>query len=266
MKNIFKCIGISVILIFSFFYTEKINDILILNSELFNEIENNSDKYNAKYVNAQIEDDYIIPGLNGLEVDVFSSYYNMKDLEVFNASFLLYNEISPVISIDNNKDKIIIKGNELKNMVAIIVKDNKTIIDYSYSRGIKISRLVTLETFDEDYNYEQINNEVENFKKLERRLNKKNNSNICIINDLNIKLCQDNKKYLVKPSLTMNNYNLSDIKNEIKKGDIIYVGDNVSLTDYKLLIHQIIYQDLNIVYLSNLINEERDWIPFFFLV
>ena len=56
----------------------------------------------------------------------------------------------------------------------------------------------------------------------------------------------------------MNNYNLSEIKNKIKKGDIIYVGDNVSLTDYKLLIHQIIYQDLNIVYLSTLINEERD--------
>ena len=101
MKNIFKYIGISVILIFSFFYTEKINDILIVNTELFNEIENNSDKYSAKYVNAQIEDDYIIPGLNGIEVDVFSSYYNMKDLEVFNDSFLLYNEISPVISIDN---------------------------------------------------------------------------------------------------------------------------------------------------------------------
>ena len=71
-------------------------------------------------------------------------------------------------------------------------------------------------------------------------------------------MCQKNKKYLVKPSLIMNNYNLSEIKNKIKKGDIIYVGDNVSLTDYKLLIHQIIYQDLNIVYLSTLINEERD--------
>ena len=41
--------------------------------------------------------------------------------------------------------------------------------------------------FEALFNYwnehNEINNEVENFKKLERRLNKKINSNICIINE-----------------------------------------------------------------------------------
>lgn len=258
MKNIFKYIGISVIFVFSLFYTEKINDILISNSDLFNEIESNTNLYKTSYVNAQIDNDYIIPGLNGLEVDVFSSYYNMKDLKVFNENFLLYKNISPVISIENNKDKIIIKGNELKKMVSIILKNNTTIIDYAYSLGIPFSRLVNLETFAENYNYEQLNDELENFNKLERSLNKKNNSNICIINDLNKELCQNNKKYLVKPTLILNNYNLSEIKSNISNGSIIYIDDNVSLTDFKVLIRQINYQDLKIVNLSTLITEERD--------
>ena len=257
MKNIFKYIGISVIFVFSFFYTEKINDILISNSDLFNEIESNTNLYKTNYVNAQIDNNYIIPGLNGLEVDVFSSYYNMKDLEVFNENFLLYNKISPAISIENNKDKVIIKGNELKKMVSFVIKDNQNIIDYSYSLGIPFSRLVTLETFDENYNYEQLNAEIKYFNKLERRLNKKNNSNICIVNNLNKELCQNNKKYLVKPTLSMNNYNLSEIKNNIFNGSIIYIDDNVSLTDYKILIRQINYQDLKIANLSTLITEER---------
>ena len=67
-----------------------------------------------------------------------------------------------------------------------------------------------------------------------------------------------NKKYLVKPTLSMNNYNLSEIKNNILNGSIIYIDDNVSLTDYKILIRQINYQDLKIVNLSTLITEERD--------
>ena len=64
----------------------------------------------------------------------------------------------------------------------------------------------------------------------------------------------------------MNNYNLSEIKNNILNGSIIYIDDNVSLTDYKILIRQINYQDLKIVNLSTLITEERDWKSFFFLL
>ena len=94
--------------------------------------------------------------------------------------------------------------------------------------------------------------------KLERRLNKKSNSDICVINDLNKELCQKNDKYLVEPTLIFNNYNLSDIKSRIESGIIIFIEDNVQLFDYKVLLRQIYYQDLEIVKLSTLINEERD--------
>lgn len=258
MNNTFKYIGISVFLIFSFYYTEKTNNILISNNSLFNTIKESSYIYEKDSINAVLDGNYIVPGMNGLEVHLLDSYYNMKEFNKFNDKYLKYSYVAPVISVDNNKDKIINRGNSAKRCVSIILKDNNNIIDYSYSVGLDFSRLVDINTFDDFYNYEQVNNEIENFNKLERRLNKKSNSNICVITDLNKKLCQNNDKYLVKPTLTLNNYNLKDIKKSIENGVIIYVDDNVKLIEYKLLLKQINYQDLKIVRLSKLINEERD--------
>lgn len=258
MNNTFKYIGISMFLIFSFYYTEKTNNILITNNTLFNVIKEKSYLYGQDSINAKIDGNYITPGINGLEVHLLDSYYNMKEINTFNENYLEYNSILPVISIDNNKDKIINKGNNSKKCISIVIKDNKNVIDYSYGVGLDFSRIVNLDTFDEFYSYEQINNEVDNFNKLERRLNKKSNSNICVITDLNKELCQKKDKYLVKPTLTFNNNNLKDIKKSIENGVIIYVEDNVQLYNYQLLLKHISYHDLKIVRLSKLIKEERD--------
>ena len=69
---------------------------------------------------------------------------------------------------------------------------------------------------------------------------------------------KENKKYLVEGTITLNNYNLSSIKNNIKSGYIIFINDNVSLYDFKILVRQIYYQDLNIIFVSDLLKEERD--------
>ena len=106
--------------------------------------------------------------------------------------------------------------------------------------------------------YEQINNDSVEYNKVESMLNNANiNKNICFINNQIIDICKNNSKYLVESTLTLNNYNLSTIKQSIKSGYIILINDNVSLTDFKILVKQIYYQDLSIIYLSELITEER---------
>lgn len=258
MRKLFNYIGISAIVVFSFYYTERINNIVVTNSALFSEINEKSTNYEIKPVNATIDGNYIIPGLNGLNIDLFSSYHNMKSLDVFNENYLVYDESLPTVSVKENIDKIIVKGNSNKKSVAIILKDNKNIIDYSYSKNILFSRLVTIDTYDEVKNYEQINNETAKFKKLDNILNKKHNSNICVVNSSNEEVCRKYRKFLVKESLKLSNYNIGEVKSLIESGSIIFVDDNVSLADYKILIKQIYYQDLDIVWLSTLINEERD--------
>ena len=259
MKNLFKYIGLTSILLFSFYYTEKMSDIVINNSSLVAEINENSKDYNIEAVSAIIEDDYIIPGLNGYTVNVFKSYDNMRFLDTFNSYYLEYDTISPNISLKNNKDKIVKYGNKNKKSVAIIVENNIDIINYSKEKNIKKTRLINHESFENNVFYEQINNDAVEYKKVESMLNNNNiNKNVCVINNNLIDICKKYEKYLVEPSLSLNNYNLASIKDNIKSGYIISINDNVNVTDYKILVRQIYYQDLDIVSLSELITEERD--------
>ena len=252
MKTIFKYLGLFVILVFSFYYTEKMSDIVINNNSLV------SDEYNVKAVSAVIEDDYIIPGLNGYAVNVLKSYNNMKFLDTFNSYYLEYDKVTPHISLENNRDKIIKKGNKNKNAVSLIVSNNLEILEYSKEKKIHVTRLVNHQTYDKNSYYEQINNDYTEYNKVELMLNNNNsNTNICYISNNIIDLCKKNNKYLVEATFNLNNYNLASIKDSIESGSIIYINDNVTLTDYKILVRQILYQDLNIVYLSNLITEER---------
>ena len=259
MKNLFKYVGLTAILLFSFYYTEKMSNIVINNSSLVTEINQNSKDYNVEAVSAIIEDDYIIPGLNGYSVNVLKSYDNMRFLDAFNSYYLEYDIVSPNISLENNKDKIIKYGNKKKKSVSIIVENNIDIIEYSKEKNIKITRLVNYDSFDKFAYYEQVNNDSVEFKKVESMLDNNNlNKDICIINNNLLDICKKYKKYLVEPSEVLNNYNLSSIKDSVKSGYIIKINDNVNVIDYKILLRQIYYQDLSIVTLSELIKEERD--------
>lgn len=259
MKKLFTYIGITSIFLFSFYYTEKVSSIVINNSSLVMKINENSSKFNILPVSAEINGDYIVPGINGTNVNVLKSYNNMKALEVFNSYYLEYDKVLPEISLENNKDKIIKNGNSLKNAVSVILKDNVDLINYSKEKNIKITRLVNYDTFDKLSSNEQINDDIEKYKSVEKMLNGNNlNKNICVINKNNLDLCKENNKYLVEPTHKLYNYNLANIKSNIKSGNIIYINDDINLTDYKILIRQIYYQDLDIIPLSKLITEQRD--------
>lgn len=258
MKKLFKYIGLSSILLCSFYYTEKMSTVVTKNNKLVMKINENKNNYSIKPVSAIIDGDYIIPGLNGYAVNVLKSYDNMKYLDTFNSYYLEYDVVKPKISLNNNKDKIIKYGNSNKKNVAIIIENNQDIIDYLSKNKINITRIVDLNTYNKDSYYEQINGDYSNYKKVEALLTRNNNNkNICYLNNNIKEICQENKKYLVEASLILNNYNFSKIKDNIKSGYIIYINDSVNISDFKLLIRQINYQNLKIVFLSNLITEDN---------
>ena len=82
---------------------------------------------------------------------------------------------------------------------------------------------------------------------------KKINKNLCYVKNNISKLCKD--KYLFKESLIINHSNISLNKNKIKSGEIILVQRSLTISELEILINQIKYQDLNIIYLSELIKE-----------
>ena len=243
---------------FSFFYTEKIANFVLENNELYQTIENEKENYTIESIDAVISDDYIIPGLNGLEVNVKDSYFNMKDIDVFNEYYLLYDVIYPNISVMDNLDKIITQGNSKKRCVAFILEYDKNIINYFVKNNIEASVLVDMDTFDSSLELEQLNNEINNFKDLDTLINRyQNNTNICYVNDSNINVCKENNKYLVQTENVINNNTIIDIKNNIASGNIYYVSKNTDVENIQLIINSILYKDLDIVRISDLISEEN---------
>ncbi len=255
MKKVIRYFLFAIFVLISFYATEK-TAIFIRNQDpLLNEIKEASNLYNVSPIDALIIDNYIIPGLVGKKIDEIKSLINMRENNTFNELFLVMDDVYPDISLQENMDKIIIKGNEKKKMVSIVLNSNK-FIDYFKSKNISVSVLVNNESYNTISYGELINNDFINYKEIEKYLDsKKINSNICIVNNNNEDICRKNNKYLVSISKVLDNSNYIDIKNNLESGDIILISDNTSIDYIDLLIHYINSKSLKIEKLSTLIME-----------
>ena len=121
MKNIFNNFFLISLVFFSFFYTDKVINIINKKDPLMVEITKQKDKYKVEPTEAIITENTVIPGIEGKEIDVDKSYEKMKTEGVFREQSIIYNKVTPTNSISNNKDKYIIKGNNNKQEVSIIV-------------------------------------------------------------------------------------------------------------------------------------------------
>jgi len=252
----FKTIGIISLIIFSFFLTDFVTDIALNNNSLMKSIKKYSDEYEVNSVSAIIDDNTIIPGIKGKKVDEIESYLNMKDFGEFNKNYLIYKTVKPEISLEEHKEKVIISGNKSNRNISLLINDNEDIINYCNENNIKYTKLVNMKDELTNKNYINIESDKEKFNDLNTLLNKKNlNNNICLINYSNIKECIDNKYYLVKYSLEINNNNINSTLSNIDSGEIIYINNYLSKENFIILINYIKSKDLKIMYLNELIQE-----------
>lgn len=256
MKKYYGYLGLALIMVFSFYYTEQISTIVLNKNPLMVMIKEKALDYNIKSVNAEINGDTIKPGINGLYVNERESFYGMQELDAFNQYYLVYEQKKPDITLDNNKDKLIISGNNNLRQVSLVLETENEISSYLKNQNIKASMLVDMNTYKDSNYFEKINNEVSGFKSLENNLNlDKQNKHICVVNDNNKDICRKYKNYLVSSNLKLNKTNLAEIKNNLKNGSIIVISSSASLSDVKLLLKEIKYKDLELVYLSEIISE-----------
>ena len=255
MKSLIKYIGVLLLIMFSFYYADNISKALIYKSELMKQILHEKDKHETDYINAIITDEYIIPGMNGIKVNEIDSYYNMKKINSFSVNKLIYDQIIPEVSLENNKKYLINKWNPNKKAISIVLDDtNKYLINYAIKNNIKINVLTTYHNFDKNLKAKQINADDENYDKLESLLNRNQlNTNIYFVKNQK-KSTKD--KYLVTYTYIVTNNTLPNIK--INYGDIIYIDNNLSLANFKILIKKIQYNNYNIIYLDELISEENN--------
>lgn len=235
MKNILKMISILLLVIFSFFYTDKVINFINKKDPLMNEIDLRKDKYEVLPINAVLENNTIIPGIKGKSVDLDKSYENMKLSGIFREDYLVYNDILPSELLSNNMDKYIVGGNPSSNKISLIVianydnlnkikNQNITIFLNHSDINIKNIKMINNSVYtygnNGTYNEEMLNNDNTIINRIS-----KNSSIYCLSREKNndtLSICNEKKMYVVIPSI-IGDY--LDIKNNLTNGSIILLND-----------------------------------------
>lgn len=252
-----KKIGYIFLILFSFlsFYiTYKTADIIKQADKIMKSINNNFEKYNVTPVNGIIKDDTIIPGINGLKVNINKSYNNMKHVGFFSDKLFVYDNLKNINLLEDNLDKYIIKGSDFKKSVSILLfldnennkKDISKLVDYPLN--IIVSYNYYLD------NLEYIDNLIKNnFNILIYNINKQNIKNFtqmikilpqkklyCFnnIKDAKFKkMCMDNNYYsILKEKIITKDY-LQNVKRNLANGEFVtlkgsYENELTSVINY----------------------------------
>ena len=281
MKKYISYLGVLILACFSFYYTDKATNIVKRNDPIMKSIMKNSDNYITEPVNAIINNDEVIPGINGTKVDIDKSYNKMKKNNTYDEMMFVYKTIKPDISFINEYDKYIVSGNTLNNNISLVFKVN----DYSYLE--KLDNILTDKNIDatlfidglilENYT-DKIINIIDNGIELENlgydgSYNKEKfiwtNNLIASITRKDpmfcytdykvseiINLCSKYNMYTIKPTISISNYPFLTVKRNITNGAIISFNLNSEvLKELPSIITYIKQKGYNIVTLSNLINE-----------
>lgn len=282
MKNVIKFFGLLSLIGFSFFYTDKVMDVVLEQDSIMIEINKTKDDYKISPIDAIIEEEGIIPGINGRVVNVEDSYNNMKSIGIFHENYFVFDKIKPDISMYDYYDKYIIGGNSNKHMVSLvfILNDDENLDNLSEivkKKNIKVNYFV-------DYNY--LNNNSTKIKKIENakiysygidgsyapdtllfsnnlieRITKQE-TNFCLVkkkNDKTLDLCFENNMFTIFPNIIVKDNLFNEVKNNISSGSIILIPmDSRSINSLEITIDYIKAKGLEISYLSNLLDENLE--------
>ena len=272
MKNILKSIGLSALIVFSFFYTDKVMNVVNNQDEIMIKLKSIEDNYKIEAIDATISDDTIVPGINGRVLDVEKTYKYLKQVGVVDESLFKYKVVSPKVSLSNNIDKYITKANPKKDSVAILITLNsKTnlnkVLSVANSKKAKINFFI-------EYNYLMENIAILNELKehevysyipyspdtliISNNIikNKMHNEPIyCLTSTKDIKvlnICSSSNMYTILPNI-VGGY--TEIKSSLENGSIILLSNDKITNELDISINYIKNKGYNISGLSSHISE-----------
>lgn len=264
MLKIGKYIFLLFLMFFSFYYTDKVIDFINNKDPLMMEILDVKNNYEVIPVNAIINDNTIIPGINGRMVDVEESYNNMKISGIFREDALYFVDWAPTSSLKDNREKYIIKGNSYKNNVSILCilnKNNinklKEINDLTIFINHRDLSVDIINELDDNEIYSYGNNGVYTRESIVSDNSLigsigNNKSKYCLSkykNDEVLELCYKNGMYTVIPNIIGGYY---EVRNNLSNGSIILLNN---LNDIDNIVRYIRSKGYNIVTLGELLQE-----------
>ena len=248
MKKLLNIITITIISLFSYYYTDKLIDLSKRNDPIMKEIINNKSNYEVSPINGIIDNDTLSVGVSGKVVNIDKSFEKMKSFNKYSDIFFEYTTISPKIKKKNNYDKYIIGSLSNDNEISFIFKSNNIslieqivyILNYNdvsatffidgkviesnllQMKALFYDKGSALGIFGYNYNYDRFS--VKYVKSL--LSNGFNYSNYCLYkNNTFIKSCAYYRINTIKP-FSINNNLYSYIKNNKKSGSIYQIEVN----------------------------------------
>lgn len=284
MKNkpYLTVIGICLLTVFSFYYTNKLIEFSKSKDPIMIEIMKNKDDYNKLSIDALINNNYITPGSEGLEVDVDKSYTKMKKLGKYNDNLYVYDVVKPTISIKDNYNKFVINGNTTKKEVSLIFKVNdlkniENINKILFNNNVSATFFIDGNIKDDDINILKILDESNNYfgnlgynKKYSIKTIKYTNAlldridddnhNYCYVekDDINVlKTCSEVKMYTIKPMVVSNIFPFTYVKQNLENGKIFSLDTNsYTLKQLDLIIKYVRQKGYDFVTLEEILNEK----------
>ena len=244
MKKFFEYIGLLSLMSFSFFLTNKTVDVAKNMDDIMIQIKDNKDTYKVLKEEAEISDDYFIPGIFGYEVNVNKSYKHMKKVGVYDPSLYIYDDIKVSSRIKDNLDKYIKSGNKNKNMVSIVIFFDKNNIDNLLKKigNTKISFVV---------NYENLLNDKDILNEL---ITKGHNIIINSSDSIDLYISFLNNKPQEKMFCLNTNMD-NDFKNKCLNNQLISLGVNKINKQYLYNVKKNLLSGTIFVFDGNVLNE-----------
>lgn len=276
MKKVIKLFSILLILVVGIYFTDTSIKTMREKDPIMKEIKNSKDKYNINPVNAEIENNTIVPGIYGKEINYNETYNSMRDYGIYNESLTKLIDKKPTISIEDNYDKYITKGNSKNKKISIIIKltkdnnldnllniINDTKITFFIDGTLLENNLNNIRKL-KDYEIEILSydNKIEEvfFKTSISYLNQitKSKAKYCYTENENadlLKMCSKEKMHTIKINKVIRSYLYKEIKNNLENG-MIYSLDTNNYNELKMSIDYIKSRGYEIEYLDCLLSEK----------
>ena len=282
-KKVLEALLVIIALLFSFYYTEKAVVILESNDPIMKKIKENVEDKEKDAINAKITGNTLIPGYNGLKINLEESFKKMKNYGNYNETLLVFDEVTPTISIDDYYDKYISSGNGITTDIALIftiedgtyleklinIIDSTSISTTLFVDGTVLENNITtfsnldkekyeleLLSYDNTYDGMLFKNSL---YKLETISNK--HPKYCYAsydNEEILNLCNSLSMHTIIPTLKLEENIYASIKGNLRNGSIIYVKlSDSNLSSLNILINYIKQRGFTLVTLDTLLNEER---------
>lgn len=252
-KKIISIVFSIILVLFSFYYTNKITTTLKEKDPIMVEIKKYDSLYPDTKIDSILSDNNIIPGIKGVKVDINKSYSNMKRVGKFDKTLLVFEETTPENDLKNNYDRYIVSLNKNQNNVSLIfyLEDTSNVLEILSilnNKNVSATFFVTKEIFDNSIDIVKeilkYGNDIELLSNTYGvyEVNKYTSILKLISNDrlrfcLNINKddnvlnsCKDSKLYTITPSIIQKNNLYNSLKHNLENGSIILLSNNKIIT------------------------------------